>query len=62
MLTYITLNKISEESGYTTNALHKKIHDCVFTEGVHYIRSPDGRVHFDVREYEKWLKTNYRKA
>ncbi len=62
MTNYITLAKMSELTGYTSGALHKKIHDGVLIEGVHYFRSPDGRIHFDIEEYEKWVKANYLKA
>jgi len=49
-------------TGYSEGALYKKIHDGVLKEGVQYFRSPDGRIHFDIEEYEKWIRTNYRKA
>jgi len=62
MLKLVTLKKLSIEGGYSEGALHKKIHDGVFKEGVHYFRSSDGRIHFDIEEYEKWIRTNYRKA
>lgn len=58
----ITLKKLAELSGYSGAALHKKIHDGVLLEGIHFYRSPDGRIHFDLEEYEKWVKANYRKA
>lgn len=61
-LKLITLKKLADETGYSPGALHKKIHDGVLQEGVHYYRSPDGRIHFNVEEYEKWIRTNYRKA
>jgi hypothetical protein len=62
MLNFITLNKLAEGSGYSKPALHKKIHDGVLKEGIHYYRSPDGRIHFNIEEYEKWVRTYYRKA
>lgn len=62
MMRYITLKRIAELTGYTEGALHKKIHDGVLVEGVHYYRSPDGRIHFDIKEYEKWVKANYLKV
>lgn len=55
----ITLKKLSELSGYSQAALHKKIHDSAFIEGVHFYRSPDGRIHFSIEEYQKWVKANY---
>jgi hypothetical protein len=62
MLSLILLKKLSAESGYSQAALHKKIYDGVLTEGVHYFRSPDSRIHFDRKEFEKWIMANYRKA
>jgi len=62
MLNLILLTKLAKESGYSAPSLHKKIHDGVLTEGVQFFRSPDGRIHFDLREFEKWIKANYRKA
>lgn len=62
MMRYVTLKRIAELTGYTEGALHKKIHDGVLSEGVHYFKSPDGRIHFDIQEYEKWVKANYRKV
>ena len=62
MLNLISLNKMSVESGYSIGALHKKIHEGVLIEGEHYFRAPDRRIHFDVKEFEKWIKCNYRKA
>jgi hypothetical protein len=59
---FITLKKLAELSGYSQGALHKKIHDGVLSEGVQYLRSPDGRIHFNIEEYDKWIRTNYRKA
>jgi hypothetical protein len=62
MLKTVTLKKFSVLTGYSEGALHKKIHDGVLREGVHYFRSPDGRIHFDIEEYEKWVRANYHKA
>lgn len=62
MLNYITLKKLAETTGYSQKALYKKIHDGVLKEGVHYFRSPDCRIHFNIEEYEKWIRTNYRQA
>jgi len=62
MLNTVTLKKFSALTGYSEGALHKKIHDGVLQEGIHYFRSPDGRIHFDIEEYEKWVRANYRKA
>ncbi len=55
MLQYVRVNKFSELSGYTPKAVERKIEAGVWAEGRHYIRSPDGRIHIDLKEYEKWL-------
>ena len=62
MINLITLKKFAEITGYSEGALHKKIYDGVLSEGVHFFKSPDGRIHFSIKEYEKWIKANYRKA
>lgn len=52
---FVTLKKLAELSGYSESALRKKAHDNIFKEGVHYRRSPDGRIQFDLEEYQKWI-------
>jgi predicted DNA-binding transcriptional regulator AlpA len=58
MLPYITLQKMAEESGYSEQALYSKIKRGEFAEGIHYIKAPDGRVHFKVEAYLEWLSKN----
>lgn len=55
-LNLITAKKLADLSGYTEGALRKKIHDGIFVQGVHFLKSPDGRIHFDLQEYEKWVR------
>jgi hypothetical protein len=57
-LKLITIKKLSDESGYSENALRSKIARGDFAEGIHYIKSPDGRVQFYVEAYEKWVESN----
>ncbi len=59
-LKIVTAKKLAEISGYSEGALRKKIHDQVFTEGIHFYKSPDGRIHFDLQEYEKWVRLGQR--
>lgn len=54
----ITLQKLAIESGYTEDALRSKIARGEFAEGIHYIKAPDGRIHFIVEAYLKWLESN----
>lgn len=59
VLRYITIQKLSAESGYTEDALRSKIARCDFAEGVHFIKAPDGRIHFNVEEYLEWVESNH---
>ncbi len=58
-LPIITLQKLSEESGYTEDALRSKIARGDFAQGIHYIKSPDGGIHFIVEAYLKWVESNH---
>lgn len=55
---YITIQKLSKDSGYTINALRAKMTRGVFIQGVHYIHAPDGRIHFNIEAYEQWVIGN----
>ncbi len=54
---YVTKKKLSELTGYTVAAIETKIRDGVWREGVIYTKSPDGRLHFDLEEYENWVQS-----
>jgi hypothetical protein len=56
-LKYITAKKLAEESGYTEAALRAKVLRGEFAEGLHYRKSPDGRIQFNVEEYTKWVES-----
>lgn len=56
----VTSKKMAELTGYSEGALRKKIHDNVFREGVHFIKSPDGRIQFILEEYNKWVLNGLR--
>lgn len=48
------IKKVAEETGYTVKALQRKIEVGILVEGVHYHRSPDGRIAIDTEEFENW--------
>lgn len=56
MFKYVTVKKLSEQCGYTEKAIRRKIEEGIFIQGIHYLKAPDGRIHFDLVQYEKWLK------
>jgi hypothetical protein len=51
----VTAKRLAELSGYSEGALRKKIHDDVFVQGIHFRKSPDGRIQFILEEYNKWV-------
>ena len=50
--------KAAEETGYSQKAMRRKIEEGIWIEGEHYIKSPDGRIHINMENYEKWLLSN----
>lgn len=57
---FVTKKKLSEITGYTSAAIETKIRDGVWREGVIYVKSPDGRLHFNLEEYESWVQSGRR--
>jgi len=55
-MNWVTIQKLSDMSGYTVAALRNKIQRGEFVEGIHYRHAPDGRVHFNVEAYEAWVQ------
>ena len=56
MLKWIKIEKAAAESGYTVKALRRKIESGVFPENLLWRKSPDGRLHIHVKNYEKWVE------
>ena len=54
-LRYVLINKLSEMSGYTEKAIRRKIERGELVEGTHFLRSPDGRLQFNLEEWDKWV-------
>lgn len=52
---YVLINRAAELTGYSVRAIQSKIYSCIWLEGVHYIKAPDGRVFIDTEEVEKWI-------
>ncbi len=58
-LPLITIKKLAIESGYSEFALRSKIARGDFAEGIHFIKAPDGRIHFIVKGYLSWLESSH---
>lgn len=52
---FVLIPRFCELTGYTPKAVERKIAEQVWLEGKIYRKSPDGRIHIDLIEYEKWI-------
>lgn len=57
---WVTIKKLSEESGYSEKAIRRKIEVGVWVQGVHWRYSPDNQ--FNTEEYQKWVEKDPLKA
>jgi len=48
---YVTIQRFTEESGYTENAIRTKIRDGIWRYGRVWVKAPDGRNLIDVEGY-----------
>lgn len=55
-LTLVRIKKFSELSGYSEQAVRKKIYDGHWREGKHFFKAPDGRINIDIVEVQKWMR------
>lgn len=53
---YVTIQKLAEKTGYSVGALRRKIERGQLLEGVHFVKSPDGRIQFNIEAYESWVQ------
>jgi hypothetical protein len=53
---YVTIALASQITGFTENAIRRKIQDGVWIEGRHWKRAPDGRIVIDMEGYAKWVE------
>ncbi|GAA0718003.1 hypothetical protein [Dokdonella soli] len=54
MLRYVTIDKFSELSGYTPDAVRSKIKRGDWLEGRLWIKAPAGRILIDMHGYDAW--------
>lgn len=53
---YVKLALFEQLTGYSPDAVQKKIARGVWREGVHFRRAPDGNILMDLRAYEEWVE------
>ncbi len=55
---FVLISLFCQITGYTDKAVRNKIQEGVWTEGVHYRRSPDNRIQIDLEEFNKWVASS----
>lgn len=58
MVKWVTLKKFSELTGYTPDAIYKKIERGVWLDGVIWRKAPDGRILLNTNEFERWVESD----
>jgi hypothetical protein len=53
---YVRLPLFEALTGYSANAVEKKIQSGAWIDGREYKRAPDGHVLVDMRGYERWVE------
>ncbi len=59
-ISWVTKRKLAEITGYTEAAISTKVRDGVWREGVIFVKSPDGRLQFNLEEYSNWVQSGRR--
>ncbi len=55
-MNWVRICKLAELSGYTVNAIRKKISSGHWVQGVHWRKAPDGRLFFNKQAIERWVQ------
>ncbi len=54
---WMLLTEISPLVGYSIYAIRAKISKGVWLKGIHWKKSPDGRIHCNLQEIQKWIES-----
>lgn len=53
---WVTIKKFSELTGYTDEAVRKKMANGTWLESVIWKKAPDNRILISLRDYEDWVE------
>ena len=53
---YVRTNVFQAITGYSANAVEKKVQSGAWREGREYRRAPDGHLLIDMQGYERWAE------
>lgn len=56
MTRYVLPPKFEQLTGYTKQAVKRKVQSGAWREGHEYRRAPDGHIIVDLQGYEKWVE------
>lgn len=54
---YVRTNVFELVTGYSANAIEKKIAAGAWVQGREFVRAPDGHILIDMRGYERWAES-----
>ncbi len=54
-MNWVTLEKISEQSGLTKESLRALKKKGILREKIHWIKAPNGRIFLNVKAVENWV-------
>ena len=58
MIRHVTIGKLAQLTGYSEDAIRKKISTGVWLEGVIWTHAPDNRVLINTEAYDQWAEGN----
>lgn len=53
---WVLINKVVEIIGYTEDAIRAKKKNGIWLCGIHWIKAPDNRIHFNIEAIQKWIE------
>jgi hypothetical protein len=56
MMRWLLIPGFCRETGYTEDAVRTKIKRGIWLEGIIWRKAPDGRIHINIEEYQKWVE------
>ncbi|AQZ96581.1 excisionase [Halopseudomonas phragmitis] len=54
---WVLINRASELTGYTVNAIQHKIKGGVWPQGKLWRKAPDGRILINLEEFDRWAES-----
>lgn len=52
---WVLINKLTEHTGYSDDAIRAKTRRGIWIEGIHWRKAPDNRLVFNLPAIQKWM-------